>query len=363
MVDACIYFTPRAFLKGRTALDAIAQGMAWPLNIGGSSFAFPIIEISNVKNRAVQSVIVSRSSFEQKCDYVEEHFRSQLVSQLALFERPNPTFAGFEFSQPIIMGIVNVTPDSFSDGGQYNNTEAAISHGLKLSESGASIIDVGGESTRPGATPVKSEIEIARVVPVIQGLATRGICVSIDTRHAPVMAAAIDAGATIVNDVTALTGDTNSLRIVSDAGVPVILMHMQGQPQTMQEKPKYAWAPGDVFNFLESRVAACVDAGVSEQNIAVDPGVGFGKSLPHNVDIMDYLSLFHGLGCTIVFGASRKSFIAKLSNGEAADNRLPGSLAAALYAAAQGAQILRVHDVAETCQALKIVQRLAAIDD
>lgn len=362
MADPRIYITPRAFLKGGIASDAVNRGLAWPLSIGASSLAFSIIEISILKNQVVQSVLVSRSSCEQECNYLEEYVGAQFESRLAIFERPNPNFAGFDFAQPIIMGIVNVTPDSFSDGGYYENSESAIEHGLKLSEAGAAIIDVGGESTRPGAVPVKPEIEIARIAPVVSGLATRGICVSIDTMHAPVMSAAIDSGASIVNDVTALTGDSKSLRVVSDAGIPVILMHMQGKPQTMQANPMYAWSPGEVFDFLESRVAACMNAGVSQENIAVDPGIGFGKSVPHNVDIMDYLSLFHGLGCPIVFGASRKSFIAQLCKGEAADNRLPGSIAAALHAAAAGAHILRVHDVAETWQALQVVQRLA-IDD
>ena len=267
-------------------------------------------------------------------------------------------FAGLALDRPRIMGIVNVTPDSFSDGGQFVVPEAAIAHGRALRAAGADILDIGGESTRPGAVPVSADDELKRVIPVIAGLQDCGVPLSIDTRRAAVMAAALDAGAAIVNDVSALTHDPDSPALAARCRAPVVLMHMQGEPATMQADPRYDYAPLDVFDYLEVRIAACVAAGIAPANIAVDPGIGFGKSVKHNLEILRRLSLFHGLGVPILLGASRKGFIGRLSPGESADRRLPGSLAAALAGVAQGVQILRVHDVAETAQALAVWQAI-----
>jgi dihydropteroate synthase len=273
---------------------------------------------------------------------------------------PRSPFAGLTLDRPRLMGIVNVTPDSFSDGGKFASPEAAIAHGRALRAAGADILDVGGESTRPGAAPVSVDEELRRVLPVIAGLKDCGVPISIDTRRAPVMDAALDAGASIVNDVSALTHDPGSLALVARHKALVVLMHMQGEPATMQAEPRYDCAPLDVFDFLEARIAACVAAGISLANIAVDPGIGFGKTLRHNVEIMGRLALFHGLGVPVLLGVSRKGFIAKASRGESADQRLPGSLAAGLAGVGQGVQFLRVHDVAETAQALAIWQAIAA---
>ena len=272
---------------------------------------------------------------------------------------PRPPFAGLDMERPHVMGVINVTPDSFSDGGDRFDAARAIADGLAMREAGAAILDVGGESTRPGAAPVPPEEELRRVVPVIAGLAKAGALVSIDTRRAAVMVAALDAGAQIINDVTALAGEPESLALAAESQAPVILMHMQGEPQTMQREPRYDDAPLDVYDYLAARVAACETAGIPRARIAVDPGIGFGKSVGHNLRILDQLAVFHGLGCAIVLGVSRKSFIGRLAGGrlrggEGAKARLPGSLAGALAGAARGAQILRVHDVAETVQALAI---------
>ncbi len=258
------------------------------------------------------------------------------------------------------MGIVNVTPDSFSDGGQFAETSAAIDHGLRLVEEGADIIDVGGESTRPGAVPVSVAEEIDRTIPVVGALAKAGARVSIDTRHAVTMAAAIDAGATIVNDVTALTGDPNSTAVVAGRRVPVVLMHMRGEPRTMQARPHYDDAVADIRAYLAKRLAACLAAGIAEDAIALDPGIGFGKTVAHNLELLRGLPALATLGRPLLVGASRKSFIGKLSTDAPATDRLGGSLAAALFAAANGARLLRVHDVAETRQALAISQALDA---
>ena len=263
-------------------------------------------------------------------------------------------FAGLPLSRTLVMGVINVTPDSFSDGGETLESRAAVARGLAMLEDGADMLDVGGESTRPGAAPVTVDEEIARVVPVVRGLAAAGALVSIDARRANVMEAAIGSGARIVNDVTALTGDPRSLSLVAEAGVSVILMHMQGEPATMQLAPHYEDAAGEVHDWLVGRVTDCEAAGIGRERIAVDPGIGFGKTVDHNLDILAALDEYESLGCALVVGVSRKSFIARLSRDESPKQRLPGSLAAALAAVARGAHILRVHDVGETRQALSI---------
>ncbi|MBI3507162.1 MAG: dihydropteroate synthase [Proteobacteria bacterium] len=263
-------------------------------------------------------------------------------------------FERFEISRPLVMGIVNATPDSFSDGGDFYDTAAAIAHGLRLREEGADILDVGGESTRPGADPVPEDEEIRRVVPVIEALAKQGVVVSIDTTHAATMRAALDAGAAIVNDVTALTGDPASLALVASRQAGVVLMHMQGEPRTMQANPTYDDAPRDIVRYLRGRVEACRAAGIAPELIAIDPGIGFGKTVAHNAEILARVNLLRELGVTVLIGASRKAFIGALSKGERPKERLPGSLAAALAAVSGGADILRVHDVAATRQALAV---------
>ena len=256
--------------------------------------------------------------------------------------------------QPQVMGIVNVTPDSFSDGGAYADAQAAAEAGADMTAAGAAILDVGGESTRPGAKPVWEGDEIERVLPVVQRLAAGGQAVSIDTRKAAVAEAALGAGARLVNDVSGLTWDERMVGVVAASGAPVVIMHMAGDPQTMQDDPRYDDVLVDVFFWLEERIAAAEAAGIARDRILVDPGIGFGKSVAHNLALMNGLALFHALGCPIVLGASRKRMIGALANEVPADRRLPGSLALALKAVEQGAQIVRVHDVPETVQALKV---------
>ena len=251
-----------------------------------------------------------------------------------------------------IMGIVNVTPDSFSDGGRHETTEGAIAWGLRLAESGADLLDIGGESTRPGAAPVDPQDEIRRVVPVIRELANRGLLLSIDTRHANVMAAALEAGAHIINDITALEGDPAAVRVAVQSGAPVIVMHMRGtDPRTMQDDPSYGDVVAEVYRYLGNRIAALEAAGISKARLCVDPGIGFGKTPAHNLALLRHLQLLHGLGCAVLLGASRKRFISAGSADEAPQDRLGGSLAAAITAFSAGVQIVRVHDVAETAQA------------
>jgi dihydropteroate synthase len=252
-----------------------------------------------------------------------------------------------------LMGVVNVTPDSFSDGGLYLDPEAAVAHGRELAAAGAEILDVGGESTRPGAEPVAAEEEMGRVVPVVEGL--RGVeCeISVDTSKAPVAAAALDAGATIVNDVTALRGDPEMAPLCAERGPTVVLMHMLGEPRTMQEDPRYDDVVAEVKAFLAERLTAAVAAGIAEERVWLDPGIGFGKTADHNIELLRRLGELHALGRPLVIGTSRKSFIGRV-DGSAAGERLGGTIASSVLAAAEGAEVLRVHDVAEMRQALTV---------
>ncbi len=254
--------------------------------------------------------------------------------------------------QPQVAGILNVTPDSFSDGGTHSDPGAA---GHAMAAAGAAIIDVGGESTRPGAKPVWEGDEIERVLPVVQLLAGSGTAVSVDTRKAGVMEAALGAGAAMINDVSALTWDPRSAAVVARAGCPVVLMHHQGSPETMQLSPSYDRPVLlEVYDWLDARIDAAVAAGIDRARIVVDPGIGFGKNVHHNLQLLNGLAMLHGLGCPIMLGASRKRMIGALSGEAPADQRLAGSIALALKGAEQGVQLLRVHDVVETVQALRL---------
>jgi dihydropteroate synthase len=254
-----------------------------------------------------------------------------------------------------LMGVVNVTPDSFSDGGLFLEPEAAIAHGEQLVRDGAEILDVGGESTRPGAEPVSLEEELARTRPVVADLEGLGHRVSIDTSKAAVAEAAIEAGAEIVNDVTALRGDAEMAALCGERGVGVVLMHMPGDPRTMQDDPRYEDVVDDVKAFLAERVEAALAAGVDEEKIWVDPGIGFGKTLEHNLELLRRLGELGELGRPLVIGTSRKSFIGRI-DGSPVEERIGGSIATAVLAAADGADVLRVHDVAETAQALRLAE-------
>ena len=266
--------------------------------------------------------------------------------------------SGLSFDVPMIMGILNVTPDSFFDGGAFLDVEEAIRQGETLISAGADMLDIGGESTRPGAQPVPVEEQCSRILPVIRHFATQGVMVSVDTRNAEVMRYALEAGACILNDVSALTSDLESIKVAATNDCPIILMHMLGTPQTMQSNPTYHDPALDIFDWLEARIQACVVEGIASTRLIVDPGIGFGKTVTHNVELLRQLSLFHGLGCPILLGVSRKSFIAHLNRGEAPSDRLAGSLAAAVLALDQGISILRVHDPAQTRQAVTIWQHL-----
>ena len=350
------WLCPQALLSGVTAEAAIADGQALPLAGGVMGLAFSQVEIVARDETVATGMTGAVVSLDQAKRWAAASgLAARHENQLKALTAPRGHWAGLQFSRPRIMGILNVTPDSFSDGGDHLDAATAVASGKAMLAVGADILDIGGESTRPGAQPVDPAEEIRRVEPAVRELANAGALVSIDTRHAATMKAALAAGARIINDVSALTSDPESLSVAARSEARVVLMHMLGDPRTMQRDPVYAAAPLDILDYLEGRIAACMAGGVPRGRIAVDPGVGFGKRLRHNLQIMARLSLLHLTGCPILLGASRKSFIASATDRETpAKGRLPGSLAAALSALDQGVQILRVHDVAETWQAAEV---------
>lgn len=263
------------------------------------------------------------------------------------------------FKTPAVMGILNITPDSFSDGGKYfSKPVIAINNAIKMHKMGADIIDIGAESTRPGALPVNPEIEIKRLKPIILGLKNKRLNISIDTRNSSTMKFALDNGVKIINDVSALNHDPESINVIKASKCLLVLMHMRGNPQTMQKEPKYNFAPRDIYYFLKKKIMKCEKNGIKKKRIIIDPGIGFGKTSKHNIQILQNLRIFHKLGCNILIGLSRKRFISDLSKKEEPIDRIPGTIAANQYALEQGVDIIRVHDVKEALQAKLIWQAL-----
>lgn len=357
--DSMLYLRPLGLVYGSVASQVVISSNGFLL--AGGKIAYTLCEIIQpggsmgygaTRVCSIQEVVSwSKKEGEDVSKCVDDY--------LDAISAPRKLFSNFpkvfkEKNTPKIMGIVNITPDSFSDGGKYLAFEDALSHSISLLDHGADIIDVGGESTRPGAEIVDEDEEIKRTIPLIKELSNRGVITSIDSRKSKVMSAALAAGAKIVNDVSALTFDQESIEIVKRKGVPVILMHMQGNPKTMQQSPKYACAPLDIFDYLKERIQCCNNHGIGKSQIIIDPGIGFGKTAEHNIEILNYLTLFHGLGCCVLVGFSRKRFISQVCREVAEEERLAGSLSAALISLNQGVQFLRVHDVFETKQAISV---------
>ncbi|MBL4740765.1 MAG: dihydropteroate synthase [Sneathiella sp.] len=284
----------------------------------------------------------------------EKYLGADILNQLSFLRNQKSKKTCLGRPSPLIMGIVNVTPDSFSDGGKFEAAEDAYAHALRLFESGADILDIGGESTRPGAETVDLEQELARVLPVIDNCKSLGPLISIDTRKSKVMAQGLDHGATLINDVTALQYDADSLKIVADRNATICLMHSAADPKVMQDNPTYDHVLFDVIDYLRERISVCLNAGLKRDQIIIDPGVGFGKTVDHNLVLLKGLRFFHALGCPILLGVSRKSFIGKIDRPGEAEQRIGGSLSALLYGLAAGIQIFRVHDVDETRQAIAV---------
>ncbi len=347
---------PVGLLTGGAATTALDRGTALPLAGGATVFTF--VEVLARTPPGIVAALAPLRQLRSWLSHQSAAVSARIEIQLTRLSERRERWAGLELDRPLVMGILNVTPDSLF-GGIGGDPEQAVASGRAMAAAGADILDIGAESTRPGAAPVSPEEELHRLEPVVRTLVGTGAAISVDTRHAAVMAAAIGWGVRIVNDVSALEG-AGSLDLVARFGTPVVRMHMQGVPGTMQREPRYDLASLDIADYLARRVAACNAAGVPLDRIAIDPGIGFGKTVAHNLEILARLSLFHGLGCGVLVGLSRKSTIGSVGGGVAVEARLPGSIAGALQAVRQGAQILRVHDVAETRQAIAMWQAIAS---
>ena len=346
------YYRPAGLVYGPDARAIIAQGRGASLG-GLSAVAYTLVEVIEREGDKIARQFVQYQEVRHSGEG-----RSPAAARLDSGLRRNDGLEG----GPLIMGIVNVTPDSFSDGGRNAHTDSAIALGLQLAKDGADILDVGGESTRPGSEGVPVDEELSRVIPVIEALAKAGHKVSCDTRKTAVMTAALAAGATIINDVSALQYDPLAMAAMAKATCPVILMHAQGDPKTMQLSPEYQDVALDVFDALEARIALCIAAGIAGDRLIADPGIGFGKSFRHNLDLLRQFTLFHGLGVPLLMGLSRKGFIGALTGEKQAGNRVNGSVGGAVWSALNGAHILRVHDVRATVEALAVVRAAADPD-
>ncbi|MCW3474116.1 dihydropteroate synthase [Limobrevibacterium gyesilva] len=340
MIPPSHFIEPLGLLDGPAAAEAMAAGVARPLAGGPLAFA-----LARVDGRILP------------VDQVPATYAAALAR---LSAAPAP-WAGLDLARPRVMGILNVTPDSFSDGGTFIDPARAVAAGLAMMEAGADLVDVGGESTRPGSLPTSPEQERARVVPVVRALAGQGVMVSVDTRNAATMAAALDAGARVVNDISALGHDPDSRGVVAAHGCPVVLMHMRHDPESMTRLAHYDDVALEVAQELAARIAAAEAAGIDRARIAIDPGVGFAKTAQDNLALLPRLRLLLNLGCPLVVGVSRKSFIGRLSGEQEPRRRAPGSIAAGLHAVLHGASVLRVHDVPETVQALRVWRGLTGI--
>ena len=334
------YLRPLSFVYGPDATAQMSVGTAASL-AGVLHLAFTQAEWIERESKTITRRIVS-------LDEARNHPTFSAITN------PRAKFGPLDLNNTHVMGVVNVTPDSFSDGGVHAQADVAIASARQMIEAGASLLDIGGESTRPGAVGVSIADERARIMPVIKALAQNHL-VSVDTRKSSLMSEALDAGATFINDVSALQYDPASAALVAKAKAPVILMHAQGDPRTMQLKPQYDDVALDVYDQLEALVAKAQSAGIARSHIMIDPGIGFGKTFEQNLQLLQQLSLFHGLGVGLLVGLSRKGFIGAITGEKTAGKRLGGSIGGALVAALQGAQILRVHDVKETVTALQVL--------
>ncbi len=350
---------PLGLLHGRAARDAVAAGLALPLAGGPAAFSAVRLHGENphpgpLPTGEGEGRLLSLR--ERAGVMAASDIPAGWSAELARLTTAPPPWAGLPADRPLVMGIVNVTPDSFSDGGRYVDTAAAVAHGARLLTEGADVLDVGGESTRPGAAETSADVEQARILPVIRSLAGRGAAVSVDTRHAETMAAALDAGARIVNDVSGLTFDPRSAALVRQRGCPAIIQHMRGVPATMAGLARYDDVAVEVTRELGDRLDR---AGLDPALVMLDPGIGFAKLPPHNLEMLARLPVLLNLGCRVLVGASRKGFLGAAAAEPEPAARVPGSLAAGLAALLGGAAMLRVHDVAATVQAIRIWNGIA----
>lgn len=349
---------PLGLLTGKAAAEAVSEGRARPLAGGQTAFTYGELFLA-CEDGAIRAATASFADIQSWAKSSAPDVNGAVTMALASLSEPRRRFAGIDMSAPVVMGILNVTPDSFYAGSRLASPQDAIAAGLAMVEAGTGIIDIGGESTRPGSTAPGEQEELDRVLPVIEGLAGCGAVLSIDTRRPSVMRAAVAAGAGIINDVSALSAP-GAIDAAVELGVSVVLMHCQGDPATMQDDPRYDHAPYEILGYLASRAATCEAAGIKSDRIAIDPGFGFGKTAGHNQQILDSLGLFQSLGYPVLAGLSRKGFLGVMSGTDTADDRLAATIAATILAAGQGAQIHRVHDPREVRQALSVWQSMAS---
>ncbi len=338
-----LYIRPAGIVYGADAALAIGTGAGLPLAGGKACWTMGFVSEDRGTSWTPRKVAALKASRDQDV--------SGWVSRLS---EPREPLAGLAMDTTHIMGIVNTTPDSFSDGGVNQDAGTAIENARAMARDGAALLDIGGESTRPGSDPVDEAEEWRRIEPVISALVADGLKVSCDTRKAAIMRKVTAGGVAMLNDVSALTYDRDAVSTTASSGLPVCLMHAQGDPKTMQQNPEYDNVVLDVYDWLESRVEAVAAAGIERERIVADPGIGFGKTFAHNLEIMAGLTLFHGLGVPVMLGASRKGFIGAVTGEKVAARRQAGSATAALLGAMSGAQFVRVHDVPETRHALSV---------
>ena len=324
--------------------------------LGSSDYSFSSIRILYTEKRLVKSRIISLNELFK----LSKTERLQISKQIKNIEISRKKIAGLRFSKPLIMGILNVTPDSFSDGGMYTSKKTAIDHVIKMIKSGADIIDIGGESTRPGSEKVKIEEELKRVLPVLNDISNlkNKVPISLDTRKPEVMMKGLKKGVDIINDVSGLRYSRDTISLLKKTKSPIVIMHSISTPKLMQKKISYKNILIDIYDFLEKKINQCEKNNIDRSRIIIDPGIGFGKNLKQNLNLIKNISLFHSLGVSILLGSSRKTFISKISKNALENERLGGSISSVIYALNQGVQIFRVHDVIETKQALDVYNKI-----
>ena len=350
-----VYIRPLHFVYGSDAKDQLKKKIALPI-CGNTSIAFAAIEIFNKKTNTKQILTVSQISKIKGKD------KKQIINDLSQITKKRDSILNLNLSKSVLMGVLNVTPDSFSDGGKFYKAKQAVQHAKTMLQQGAHIIDVGGESTRPGAKLISEEEECRRVIQVIKKIKKiRNNIVSIDTRKSLVMKAAVVAGAKIINDVSALDFDTHAEEVVAKLKKPIILNHSQGTPETMQKNPNYKNILIEIYDYFEEKIKQLEQKGLRRKHIILDPGIGFGKNVQHNLTLMNKISFFHSLGCPLMLGPSRKSFIGKIMGKKDSISRLGGTISSVIIGANQGVQFFRVHDIKEINEALSINSALYSI--
>ena len=337
------------FYYGRKSIEKVKNKLALPLN-NNKNISFDYLEIITRKYK--KKIHINQINKQSK------NLKKKIKLDINLIKKKKK-FMNLDFTNfPILMGIINLTPDSFSDGGKYNKKNKGYTHAKYLIKKGCKILDIGGESTRPGSNEIKKKIEWKRINPTLSKIKKLDIIISLDTRKSWIMEKGIANNVNLINDVSGLTHDLNTINILNKTKIPFVIHHMQGNPKIMQKNPKYKKVLLDIYDFFESKIKEIRKSGIKHNNIILDPGIGFGKNLKHNITLLNNISIFHSLGFPIMLGISRKKFIKELSGNNDSNERLGGTISSSLYAMLQGVQILRVHNVNEVNQSIKVFKSL-----